>query len=57
MFARTPVITIRSSLDALRLKLWDEERRSLVRFSAVRERSGLSKALARGLGSLDTTRS
>jgi acyl-lipid omega-6 desaturase (Delta-12 desaturase) len=31
MFAQTPVITIRSSLDALRLKLWDEERGTLVR--------------------------
>ncbi|MDX6582472.1 MAG: hypothetical protein QOI10_1656 [Solirubrobacterales bacterium] len=31
MFARTPVVTIRSSLDALRLKLWDEERGTLVR--------------------------
>jgi omega-6 fatty acid desaturase (delta-12 desaturase) len=31
MFAQTPVVTIRSSLDALRLKLWDEERGALVR--------------------------
>jgi acyl-lipid omega-6 desaturase (Delta-12 desaturase) len=31
MFARTPVVTIRSSIDALRLKLWDEERGCLVR--------------------------
>jgi omega-6 fatty acid desaturase (delta-12 desaturase) len=32
MFAQTPVVTVRSSLDALRLKLWDEERGALVRF-------------------------
>ena len=32
MFARTPVVTIRSSLGALRLKLWDEESGRLVRF-------------------------
>jgi acyl-lipid omega-6 desaturase (Delta-12 desaturase) len=32
MFAQTPVVTIRSSLDALRLKLWDEERGTLVSF-------------------------
>jgi omega-6 fatty acid desaturase (delta-12 desaturase) len=32
MFAATPVITPRSSIAALRLKLWDEESGSLVRF-------------------------
>jgi omega-6 fatty acid desaturase (delta-12 desaturase) len=32
MFAATPVVTIRDSLGALRLKLWDEERGRLVRF-------------------------
>ena len=36
MFARTPVVTLRSSLTALRLKLWDEERGCLVRFPAVK---------------------
>ena len=36
MFARTPVVTLRSSLDALRLKLWDEESASLVRWPARR---------------------
>ena len=35
MFAATPVVTIRSSVDALRLKLWDEERGSLVRYPAA----------------------
>jgi acyl-lipid omega-6 desaturase (Delta-12 desaturase) len=35
-FARTPVVTIRSSIDALRLKLWDEERGCLVRYPARR---------------------
>jgi omega-6 fatty acid desaturase (delta-12 desaturase) len=32
MFADTPVVTIRGSIAALRLKLWDEERGCLVRF-------------------------
>ena len=32
MFARTPVVTVRSSVAALRLKLWDEDRGCLVRF-------------------------
>jgi acyl-lipid omega-6 desaturase (Delta-12 desaturase) len=39
MFRRTPVVTVRSSIDALRLKLWDEERESLVRYPARRARS------------------
>jgi omega-6 fatty acid desaturase (delta-12 desaturase) len=34
MFAATPVVTLRSSLDALRLKLWDERRGRLVPFGA-----------------------
>jgi acyl-lipid omega-6 desaturase (Delta-12 desaturase) len=36
MFARTPVVTPRSSVDALRLKLWDTERGGLVRFHGAR---------------------
>jgi omega-6 fatty acid desaturase (delta-12 desaturase) len=32
LFARTPVVTVASSAQALRLKLWDEERGSLVPF-------------------------
>jgi acyl-lipid omega-6 desaturase (Delta-12 desaturase) len=36
LFAPTPVVTLRSSIDALRLKLWDEERGCLVRFSPRR---------------------
>jgi omega-6 fatty acid desaturase (delta-12 desaturase) len=32
MFAQTPVVTLRSSIGALRLKLWDEERGCLVRY-------------------------
>jgi omega-6 fatty acid desaturase (delta-12 desaturase) len=36
MFAETPVITPRGSLAAFRLKLWDEERGTLVPFSAAR---------------------
>jgi len=35
MFAQTPVVTLRSSLATFRLKLWDEERRCLVRFPAI----------------------
>ena len=31
MFASTPVVTVRSSVEAFRLKLWDEERGRLVR--------------------------
>jgi omega-6 fatty acid desaturase (delta-12 desaturase) len=31
IFARTPVVTVRSSIAALRLKLWDEDRGCLVR--------------------------
>jgi acyl-lipid omega-6 desaturase (Delta-12 desaturase) len=40
MFARTPVVTVRNSFRALRLKLWDTERESLVRFPRRRSRSG-----------------
>jgi omega-6 fatty acid desaturase (delta-12 desaturase) len=36
LFAHTPVVTIRSSIAAFRLKLWDEEAGSLVRFSRLR---------------------
>jgi len=39
MFAATPVVTIRSSLAALRLKLWDSERGCLVRFPAQPRRA------------------
>jgi omega-6 fatty acid desaturase (delta-12 desaturase) len=34
MFARAPVVTARSSMDALRLKLWDEKRSCLVGYPA-----------------------
>jgi acyl-lipid omega-6 desaturase (Delta-12 desaturase) len=40
MFSHTPVVTLRSSLDCFRLKLWDEDSESLVRFSARRSRHG-----------------
>jgi omega-6 fatty acid desaturase (delta-12 desaturase) len=36
IFAQTPVVTLRTSIDALRLKLWDEERGRLVRYPARR---------------------
>ena len=39
MFASTPVVTVRSSIDALRLKLWNEARGCLVRYPARRARS------------------
>ena len=39
IFARTPVVTPRNSIDALRLKLWDEERGCLVGYPARRGRS------------------
>jgi acyl-lipid omega-6 desaturase (Delta-12 desaturase) len=38
MFAHTPVVTIRSGIEALRLKLWDAERGCLVRYPARRAR-------------------
>jgi hypothetical protein len=40
MFARTPVVTMRSGLGALRLKLWDEERGCLVRCPRSRPAQG-----------------
>ena len=42
MFRRTPVVTIRGSVDALRLKLWDEGGESLVRFPPRRAHVGLT---------------
>jgi acyl-lipid omega-6 desaturase (Delta-12 desaturase) len=36
MFRRTPVVTLRSSIDTFRLKLWDAERESLVPFPGRR---------------------
>ena len=40
MFRRTPVVTIRSSVEAFRLKLWDTESESLVPFPTRRARAG-----------------
>jgi omega-6 fatty acid desaturase (delta-12 desaturase) len=39
MFRRTPVVTLRSSLQTFRLKLWDTESESLVPFAGLRARS------------------
>ena len=39
IFAATPVVTITGSVDALRLKVWDESRGSLVRFPPRAARS------------------
>jgi omega-6 fatty acid desaturase (delta-12 desaturase) len=49
MFARTPVVTIRGSVDALRLKLWDEASGALVRFPPLRAASGRPCGCARGV--------
>jgi omega-6 fatty acid desaturase (delta-12 desaturase) len=46
IFANTPVVTVRSSIDALHLKLWDEERGCLVRYPARRELSTWKRASA-----------
>jgi omega-6 fatty acid desaturase (delta-12 desaturase) len=51
MFAETPVVTLSSSLDALRLKLWDAERGRLVRFPPRRAASAL--VLSARLGTQD----
>ena len=45
MFAHTPVVTVRSSMDALRLKLWDEERGCLVRYPPRRARCAAAAEL------------
>jgi omega-6 fatty acid desaturase (delta-12 desaturase) len=39
MFRRTPVVTIRSSIQTFRLKVWDTESESLVRFPGRQARS------------------
>ncbi len=52
MFARTPVVTVRSSIDALRLKLWDEERECLVRYPTRRTRSVTGAPFLCGVGRL-----
>jgi omega-6 fatty acid desaturase (delta-12 desaturase) len=49
LFACTPVVTMRSSIGALRLKLWDEERGCLVRYPARDARSPLRHAEERVL--------
>ena len=40
MFRRTPVVTLRTSIEGFRLKLWDTESESLVQFPARGARSG-----------------
>jgi acyl-lipid omega-6 desaturase (Delta-12 desaturase) len=45
IFAHTPVVTVRSSIKALRLKLWDEERGCLVPYPARRGRSAAAAEL------------
>jgi omega-6 fatty acid desaturase (delta-12 desaturase) len=42
MFGRTPVVTLRSSIAAFRLKLWDTERQRLVPFPAGKRPPGRS---------------
>jgi omega-6 fatty acid desaturase (delta-12 desaturase) len=43
MFARTPVVTVRTGIGALRLKLWDEQAGSLVRFPSRAEAKAPSR--------------
>ena len=50
MFAQTPVVTVRSGIDALRLKLWDEERRCLIRYPVRRVRSTATSGLVENAG-------
>ena len=45
LFAGTPVVTPRSSIDALRLKLWDEDGGRLVSFGALKPEGAASGAL------------
>ena len=52
MFAQTPVVTIRSGMGALRLKLWDEERSRLVPYPKRRARSA---AAAKPLGLMSSS--
>lgn len=49
MFARTPVVTVRTSIGALRLKLWDEESGCLVRFPprSAQARAGSQQVVKR----------
>jgi omega-6 fatty acid desaturase (delta-12 desaturase) len=54
MFAQTPVVTIRNSLAALRLKLWDEESGALVRYPRP-NRSARSRARATTSSAPSTT--
>lgn len=55
MFARTPVVTLRSSIATLRLKLWDEEQGCLVPFAGhTRTRPSLAGSASR---SISVTRS
>jgi omega-6 fatty acid desaturase (delta-12 desaturase) len=49
MFAQTPIVTVRGGLAALRLKLWDEERGSLVGYRPVREPRAMSYRDGSGL--------
>lgn len=53
MFRRTPVVTLRSSIGAFRLKLWDTDNRRLVPFPARRPRS---RRRSRGRESVRRTR-
>jgi omega-6 fatty acid desaturase (delta-12 desaturase) len=46
MFDRTPVVTVRSGIKSLSLKLWDEERGSLVRFPARPKRAASATAMS-----------
>src|SRR3954462_5597236 len=50
MFRRTPVVTLRSSLDTFRLKLWDTDGEVLVRFPKRRARASSRRDRVAALG-------
>ena len=54
IFARTPVVTVRGGIGALRLKLWDEERGRLVRgFAGSAPERSLSTRVGRAMRAPD----
>ena len=44
IFQRSPVVTLRSGMSALRLALWDEDRQRMVRFRDVTNAERISHA-------------
>ena len=56
MFRRTPVVTIRSSIKAFRLKLWETESESLVPFPrrGVRSKEAIEERLQASTAATNT---